>query len=212
MRCILGLVFSLILPNFVWGTCAPERMVKVVFRDATPGLDPNAFAAKPKVLYRLGTRFGRLEESADPALGIHGLMITSEPDLWMINLATKTGKHMLDPGEPYHFHAPILAGPNDPEFLKSFEFGCELAYMKAKSVAPEAAPIETRKLDSYRVTEGNRTIFLAVDSKLQKPVAAALYEGGRIVAYLKYLSYDANLEPDLSLFEPPSGVKMSESK
>jgi len=116
----------------------------------------------------------------------------------------------MDTGEPYYFHAPVFGAPDAPELLKSFEFGCELAYMKEKSVSPETAPIETRKLDSYRVSQGDLTIFLAVDSKLQKPVLAALHDGDKVVSVVKYLYYDSGLEPDLALFKAPSGVALSE--
>ncbi len=187
-------------------------MVRVVFRDATPGLDSNSFSAQPKTVYRLGTRYGRIEEVADSEHGIHGLMIANEPDLWMINLATKTGQHIVDSGEPYHFHVPVFGDPRASDFVKAFEFGCELAYMKDKSVVPEPAPIETRKLDSYRVSQGEETIFLAFDSKLQKPVLAALHVGDKVVSVVKYLYYDIGLEPDLALFKSPSGIALSEAK
>ena len=210
MRTIKALVLGLLCPNVIWAGCAPEKMIRVVFRDATPGLDSNSFTAKPKTLYRLGTRYGRLEELLDSENHIQQLMIANEPDLWMINLVTKTGQHIVDSGEPYYFHAPVFGAPDAPEFLKTFEFGCELAYMKEKSVSPEAAPIETRKLESYRVSQGNLTIFLAVDSKLQKPVLAALHNGDKVVSVVKYLYYDSGLEPDLTLFKAPSGVALSE--
>src|SRR5262245_48774168 len=141
MRTIRTLLFSLLCPNLIWAGCAPEKMIRVVFRDATPGLDSNSFSAKPKTLYRLGTRYGRLEEALDSENHIQGLMIANEPDLWMINLVTKSGQHIMDTGEPYYFHAPVFGAPDAPELLKSFEFGCELAYMKEKSVSPETAPI-----------------------------------------------------------------------
>jgi len=212
MKKIVIVVASLVLPNIIWGACAPDKMLRVVFRDATPGLDANSFAAKPKTLYRLGNRLGRVEEAPDPDHGIHGLIVVSEPDSWIVNLATKTGQHVVDSGAPYEFHAPILGGSRASDFLKSFEFGCEIAFMKDRAITPTPVQVETRKLASYRVSEGNQTIFLAVDVTLQKPVVAALYENGKVVTYLKYLSYDSDLAPDPSLFKPPSGVTLSEAK
>src|SRR4030095_7799611 len=156
-------------------------------------------------------RYGRLEELLDSEHHNQGWMTANEPDLWMVNLVSKTGQHIVDRGEPYHFHAPVFGAPDAPEFLKTFEFGCELAYMKERSVSPEPAPIETRKLEAYRVSQGNLTIFLAVDSKLQKPVLAALHNGDKVVSVVKYLNYDSGLEPDLTLFKAPSGVALSET-
>ena len=34
------------------GLCAPEKLVRIGTRDMTPGIDPQSFAAAPKVLYR----------------------------------------------------------------------------------------------------------------------------------------------------------------
>jgi hypothetical protein len=199
-------------PHVASAECAPERMVRVVFRDATPGLDPGSFEAQPKTLYRLGSRYGRMEEMPDPKQGIHGLIVVDEPDIWMINLGTKTGQHIVDKGEPYHFHASILGGPDSPGFVRDFEFGCELAYMKERSISPEIVPIETRKLESYRVSDGSVTLTLAFDPTIKKPAIAALYENGKLVTFLKYLSYDNNLEPDLSLFKVPPGIELTEAE
>src|SRR5262245_10654807 len=102
MRTIKAAVLGLLCSNVVWAGCAPDKMIKVVFRDETPGLDSSSFAARPKTLYRLGTRYGRLEEVLDSENHRKGLMIANEPDMWMIDLVTKTGQHMVDGGEPYY--------------------------------------------------------------------------------------------------------------
>src|SRR5215813_14036174 len=88
--------------------CAPEKMVRIVTRDATPGIDPQSFPALPKTLYRLGNGRGRVEEMPDPARSVHGLIVVNEPDGWIVNLHDKTGRHLVDPGSSLIFRAPIL--------------------------------------------------------------------------------------------------------
>ncbi len=59
--------------------CAPEKMVKIVLRDATPGVDPDSFAAKPKTIYRLGSKYTRTEEAvAADASSPAGLAMVAE--------------------------------------------------------------------------------------------------------------------------------------
>jgi hypothetical protein len=210
MKRIEILLIGLFLPSLVAAGCAPEKMVRVVVRDATPGLDPTSFGAKPKTLYRLGNRYGRMEELPDPAQGSQGLMIANEPDLWMINLATRHGLHALDGAKSKDFQAPVLAAPDASEFVKSFELGCERAYMKERSVAPRAVQAEGRKLDTYQVSEGKETIVLSFDGRLQRPVTAELRENGKVVRLLKYVEYDSGLAPDMKLFEKPSDIEFAE--
>src|SRR5207249_2734116 len=109
---ILLLTIAIVFP--CRADCVPEKMVKVVLRDVTPGIDRASFAAKPRTLYRWGSKYGRTEEALDSRLKIHGLIVVNEPDLFMVNLATRTGQHIVDTGGPYHFHAPIVGGADDP--------------------------------------------------------------------------------------------------
>jgi len=215
MRMWIGLVFvvSVLSSGYARAGCAPEQMVKVAIRDATPGLDRNSFAAQPKTFYRLGTKYGRVEEVPDREHGLHGLMVVSEPDVWMINLFTKTGQHIVDTGAPYHFHAPVLAAGDDPEFVKAFEFGCELEYLKQKSSGPpKPLDLNGRTLNSYTASEGEYKIVLVVDPATSKPFAATVHRGETVVRYIRYLEYETGLKPILALFAPPKGVKYTEAK
>src|SRR6266487_825791 len=120
----------LVLPASVaWAAeCAPEKMVRIVTRDATPGIDPQSFPALPKTLYRLGNGRGRVEEMPDASRGVHGLIVVNEPDAWIVNLHDKSGRHVVDPGPGLIFRAPILDGGGElPAPLRELEFGCELA-------------------------------------------------------------------------------------
>src|SRR6185369_2544679 len=71
----------------------PKTMTKMVIADIGPDVPKGSFAARPKTTYLSGTRYGRIEEEDDPKEKLHQLILVSEPDIWMINLADKTAKH-----------------------------------------------------------------------------------------------------------------------
>ncbi len=133
-KIILAVLFFLFSNSLL----AESGMLKVVFRCIIPGLPPDSFTAKPKILYCWGNTKSRLEEVPDPLMKLHLLMINNEKDHWMINLWDKTGKHHIDTGPHYHSYFPIapLEG-NDFQSLKEFQIGQELAFMKARKVTPK---------------------------------------------------------------------------
>ena len=189
--------------------CAPARMIKATLRNATPDVDPASFAAQPRTFYRLGNRYGRIEDAVDTEHGVHGLMVASEPDLWMINLLNNKGKHLVDKEAPQHFHIPVLAGPKDAEFLKGFELGCELDYLKAQgAAAPTPVTMDGRTFNSYSAERGEHRIVLVVDPTTGKPFSATALKSGKVLMHVRYEEYTTSLPPDMSLFVPPKNVKM----
>ncbi len=201
--------------------CSPSKMVKATIRNATPDLDPDSFAAQPRTYYRFGTRYGRVEDQPDKEHGVHGLMVASEPDLWMINLLNKKGKHRIDKQPPQHFHIPLLALPGNPaslpegapsEFLTGFELGCELEYVKAHSggAPPRQEQLDGHTYDAYTATQGEHKIVLLIDPATGKPFSATSLKSGKVITHVRYVDYDAGLEPDLSLFVPPKDVRFLE--
>ncbi len=81
---------------------APKTMTKMEVILGSPGVQPGSFASKPKVMYRAGNRYCRIEEAPDPDNGLHGLLIVSEPDAWVVNLVTKTARHVKDTGPTFN--------------------------------------------------------------------------------------------------------------
>src|SRR5204863_8417778 len=78
-----------------------------------------------------------LKKPPDPDRGIHGLLVISEPDFWMVNLLTKTARHGVDPGPTFNCRMPIF-----PEATGSdLEFGMELQYFKNKGATPAEGPV-----------------------------------------------------------------------
>lgn len=205
-------LLALLAPTVASAECAFDKMLKVVVREVTPGVSTTSFAGQPKTLYRVGTRFARTEEALDAETGIHALIVVSEPDSWIIDLAKKTGRHVIA-GAPFHFHAPIVWTEGLPESLRGLEFGCELAYMQAHSPdPPEPREVEGNKVLAYEMRADPYRVALFVGRKDKKPRAIVVSKGTDVVYGLRYDSWEVGLTPDLKLFRPPEGIALEEAK
>lgn len=121
------LLICLALPSVAGAVSAPEKMIRIVAREVSPGVAAESFRAQPKTLYRLGTRYGRVEELPNPASGLHLLAVMNEPDVWMVNRRDGTGRHIIDPDPSFHVGAPVFEWPGLPATLADLEHGCERA-------------------------------------------------------------------------------------
>jgi hypothetical protein len=113
-------------------------VLKIVTAADFPDAPASAFASLPRTLYRLGERYARLEEALDKERNLHLLVVVNEPDVWMVNLADRTGRHAVDDGPP-KFHAPIVDNFAS-KFWRQFEFGCEEPFMKRSAPARRRRP------------------------------------------------------------------------
>jgi len=187
--------------------CRPEKMIRIVTRNVSPGLDPNTFAARPKTLYRLGGRYGRLEEEADPERGMRLLTVINEPDVWIANLADRTGRHIVDAGPSLKFHAPILWSEDLPVALRDLEYGCEVAWMKERAPRrPRAETLDGAKVDRYEASTGAYVVTLYVGRSDGRPRALDFKNGTELLFAVRYIAFEDRLEPDLGLFDTPRGV------
>src|SRR5437016_2362858 len=78
------LVISLVASRLA-AQCSPQKLLRIVTQDASPGVPAGSFATQPKTTYRLGKTFARVEEAEDREHGIHGLVVVNSPDNWMVN-------------------------------------------------------------------------------------------------------------------------------
>jgi hypothetical protein len=108
MNRFLPIFLGLLLSNAAFAGPTRPSVIKIVSRFISPQIPPDSFAAKPKAVYIAGDSYARVEEEPDAARGIHGLIIISEPDSWMINLLDHSGRHMVDPGPTFIIHHNIL--------------------------------------------------------------------------------------------------------
>ena len=81
----------------------PKSMTRIATRVVEPEPEPGSFAAQTKTCWRAGTKYARIAEAPDAQHHIHALIIIKEPNLWMINLADKSGRHVVDPGPRWMF-------------------------------------------------------------------------------------------------------------
>jgi hypothetical protein len=195
----------------------PKTMTRVEIIFQSPDVPAGSFATKPKVMYRSGDRYCRVEEEPDPSQGIHGLMIINEPDYWMVNLMTKTARHGLDPGPTYSCHLPIFGNgvdksPNsEAAQIAALEFGLELDYFKGKGATPQKGPVlQTKETTAYRLEVGTSALALFTYGTPERPLAVVLQRGEKSDIYW-YSGY-GQVDFDPVLFAKPLDVTTDEFK
>jgi hypothetical protein len=195
-------------------------MTKIVFQRTIPDAEPDSFAAKPRTIYVVGDKYWRVEEPPNPDRGTHNLNITREPDAWIINLADKTGQHMLDPGPTFNARLPIIWVPKpggqvdaaDKEF-EDLNYGDEARFFyqhKARDLG--LRKVGEKECKALAIKSGGREAVLLVQPDTEKPVQLDVTKDGKPDFTIHFLSYETGLPFDPSLFQPPPGIKITESK
>jgi hypothetical protein len=189
------------------------RMLRVVFRDISPGVDAASFAGQPRTLYRVGQRYGRMEHPLDPEVGVHALVIVNEPHMWVINRASGVGRYSVDPGPSYVFRAPVLLSRRRPvditNPLRSLEFGREFEFLRAHGVTPiETQGAEGTKVDRYEVALDDFTLIVIASPGGEVPSELRILKGDDLHRAYRYDEYQRDLTADISLFLPPKGVRI----
>ena len=176
-----------------------------------------SFAAKPKVFYRAGNGYCRIEEAADPEKNVHSLMIINEPDYWIVNLVTKTAQHSVDPGPTFNCHLPIFADgtpqsmDEETRAIRDLEFGRELEFFKGKGAVAEEGPVLFKNETTlYKVTVGTAVLSLFVAKSRELPIAVSMRRGEKSDTFLYSLYSRTEFDP--RLFAKPENVKVEASK
>ena len=185
--------------------CAPASLTKVVTRSVGPDIAPGTFRAAPVTLYRQGDRFVRIEEAADPAKGIHLLSVVAEPEIWMVNLADRTGRHIVDPGPSLIAHAPIVAGQGVPPEFAELEFGCEAAFAERRGYDAGTRQVGGTLAKIRAVVIGSHRLEVLLSSQ-GAPVEVAYYRGERTILVIRYDAYQTRLPDTPELFRRPEGI------
>jgi hypothetical protein len=191
-------------------------MTKMVVQLQSPDVPAESFAAKPKTMFRVGTQFCRIEEEPDAEHGIYGVVIIAEPDAWLVNLATKTAKHMVDPGPTFNCRMPIFTGlpdlPDDEtKSLAGLEFGEELDFFKSKGAAPQQGMVlQTKQTVLYKLQFGDSTVALFTFGTPERPLAVAWNRGEKHEIYW-YSGY-GQMDFDAKLFAKPEHVAIEDAK
>lgn len=207
---LLGIGLLFWMTGAVPALADDSKMTHLVFRFADPDVAENHFALKPRKMWRLGTRYFRMEEPPDPERGIHGLVIIDEPHAFMINRYNNRGMHMIDPGPTFIVHSPIFQYPKESEISK-LEFGREVEFFERHNAQP--MPDVNRQGKRYRarlLEIDEATLILFTDETSGHPALLTL-ESQTDAYQVHYETYETGLEPDMGLFKVPAGVKISEA-
>jgi hypothetical protein len=191
----------------------PKTMTRMVVQLESTDVPASSFATKPKTMFRAGTKYCRIEEEPDPAQGIHGLTIIDEPDMWMVNLATKTARHMVDSGPAYNCRLPILGSrlaelPEDQaQQMGGLEFGEEMDFFRSKGATLKPGPVlQTKQTVTFILRFGDSSVALFAYGTPERPLAVVWTRGDKhdIYWYSDYEEMDFNA----ALFARPPGVKI----
>jgi hypothetical protein len=214
----LGFFVAAISLSALTSSAQTIEMTKIVFRRIDPKLADSS-AAKPTTIYLAAEKYTRVENAPDPAQGKQILIITKEPDNWMINLADHTARHVLDPGPTFVARSPIMWHPKPPgepdpdEAFRGLEFGNEATFFRQNS----PRDLGERKLDgknakAFAIKSGAREATLFLDPETSKPLQLDVTRDGKADFSISYLSYQTDLPFDPALFELPEGLKITEAK
>lgn len=213
MKAPILLAFVLLVTADAFAECAPSKLLRIVSRPESADIPSDSFAALPKTVYRLGTKYVRVEELPDPANKIHGLVVTSAPDNWIVNLADHTGRHIVDPDPNGEVHVPLFPPGSFggfPKELSGIEMGCEAAFFD--SLKSPKRVLKGQGIEKVQQAVGveNWKLVLVRSSDSSPPEILFVFRGEDIVYALRYLSYEELPETDMKLFSKPEGIEFSE--
>jgi hypothetical protein len=189
-----------------------QTMTRMTVRIMGPGIKPGSYAALPKIIYRAGSKYARMENAPDSRARIEKVTIIAEPDAYSIDLIDKTGTHAIDQGGPNDLHLPVVR-PFDPNHklgsLDRLEFGDELEFFQKSGGIKSAGPIINGKpTDLYSLSVGGSWAKLITREGSDIPVFVSWKTKEGVYRY-EYSSYE-NVPFDLKLFSRPDGIKFRE--
>lgn len=144
-------------------------------------------------------------------------MIINEPDAWMVNLATNSAKHIVDPGPTLNCRMPILADrlrdlpEAEGKQVASLEFGEEMEFFKSRGVTPQKGMVlQTKQTTLYKLQFGDSVVALFTYGTPEIPLAVAWSRGEKHEIFW-YSGYGV-IDFDPKLFAKPEHVKIEEMK
>jgi hypothetical protein len=194
--------------------CAPPRLLRMVTQAESPKIQTGSFASRPKTVYRLGAKFARVEELADPEQNLHLLFVTSAPDSWIVNRLDATGRHLVDSDVKGNVSIPLFPpGSFDESFpaeLTAIQMGCEVAFFESHHSPIKA--LKTRDADKIQQAVGLGDWMLVLMRRDEKsaPEMLFVFHGNDIAFVLRYLAFDEFPSPDMKLFAKPEGIAFTE--
>lgn len=201
--------------------CQPRSVVRMTVRNITPGLQAADPRAQPKTLWRKGGRFlrsieepvvsARLQDPKAP-MAPQALVIVAEPDIWMIDTASREGRHSTDKGPVLEVRAPILPpGSAPPEFM-ALEYGCEAEFVSVRApVAQKTVRWGAIDAGIHIYNLGAANLAILMDDRAGKPLLITYVNENRPMAIVRYDDYERGATEAPDLFRPPPDVKILEA-
>jgi len=199
------------------GVCAdepPKTMIRIIAQMSGTEIPSGSFAEKPKTIWRASNSYCRIDEEPDPVQGLHLRTIMNEPDSWLVDLANKRAKHMVDPGPTFNCRMPIFAFST--EMYKSkvgeLEYGHELEFFHKNGAKQVDGPeLESFKANYYQLIVDDMTLTLVERVDVHVPILIGLIQGQKITK-VRYLLWDDQAPFKADLFARPTDVTMEEVK
>jgi hypothetical protein len=189
----------------------PDKQIRIVVQNSSPGIPERSFAGKPKTIYRLGVRFARIEEDVNPETKLHLIIFTKAPDTWMVDLTNNSGRHMVDPSPVSKVVFPIFSKSNMPdsfpqEFAK-LEYGKESEFFASYRTPFEAMKITNENMVKQTLIMEGWTLMLIRQNEKSNPRFLILIHDGSVFMSFDYLEYSYIVPPNMSIFDPPRDIK-----
>ncbi len=186
---------------------AEDAQIYIEFKLVSKDIRPDSFDGSVRKLWRVGKRYARLEEAPDRAAGIHGLLIVNAPNSYLINLYTKTGKHVVDPGPSIDVHVPVFQSEQSKDLLK-LEMGHEMEFFRER----KATRVKDDRIDGirctvYQVSVENSLLKLFVSNETKQPCQVSIMTADRQYA-VRYLKYSTGGKFDEKLYAVPDSIKL----
>jgi len=128
-------------------------------------------------------------------------------------LFDKSGKHIVDSGPTFEAELPIFdLSEGSKTKLSNLEFGREIDFVTRNGARPSPGEeLQGRATVRYDLTVEGRKLTLWIDANTKLPLRIRLVENGHKQT-IEYLAYDGSLPFDPSLFRPPPGISLTDSK
>lgn len=186
---------------------AAEPLIYVEFQPLSDRIKPGTFQASTRKIWRVGRRYLRFQEAPHPEAKVHGLIISDAPNSYMINLYTRTGRHIVDPGPSIDVILPVF-----PEIrhkrLRELEMGHEFEFFDAeKPSVRRGVTVDGVKSDRYVVRLDGYEVTLHARAGTRTPTSISL-KHKNYQAAVKYLKHKVGGTVDYSLFKVPEGIKL----
>lgn len=182
------------------------KMLFVEYRFISPSIKEGTFEAGTTKLWRIGYKYSRTEESPDPVQNIHGLIIINEPDAYIINKFTQSGKHIVDRGETTDVHIPVFPIAKISKEIWKLEMGHENAFFEEHdAILTGTKIIEGITCNVYTIKINRIKLTLYKRQDNGNPLQVGI-ETDNIAYDIRYIKYENGLTPNFKLFEVPSGI------